>query len=97
MHRYSKALLAKYPHLKGKNLENTRKACKKFTFKPVSIMNFVEGTQLTAQKRTRQGAKFQHLLKPQSGGIALVLRAMGEQRHKLLDVTIHYPEGTPTY
>ena len=29
--------------------------------------------------------------------MAFVLGAMGEQLHKLLDVTIHYPEGTPTY
>lgn len=97
MHRYSKALLAKHPHLKGKDLENTRKACEKFTFKPVSIMNFVEGTRLTEHKRTRQGAQFQHLLKPKAGGMAFVLGAMGEQLHKLLDVTIHYPEGTPSY
>jgi hypothetical protein len=60
-------------------------------------MNFVEGTRLTEQKRTRQGAKFQHLLKPKAGGMAFVLGAMGEQLHKLLDVTIHYPQGTPTY
>lgn len=97
MHRYSKALLAKHPHLKGKDLENTRKACEKFTFKPVSIMNFVEGTRLTEQKQARQGAKFKHLLKPKAGGMAFVLGAMGDQLHKLLDVTIHYPEGTPTY
>ncbi|WP_081588973.1 acyltransferase [Paraglaciecola psychrophila] len=97
MHRYSKALLAKHPHLKGKDLENTRKACEKFSYKPVSIMNFVEGTRLTEQKRTRQGSQFQHLLKPKAGGMAFVLGAMGEQLHKLLDVTIHYPQGTPTY
>lgn len=97
MHRYSKALLAKKPHLKGKDLENTRKACEKFVFKPVSIMNFVEGTRLTEHKRSRQGAAFQHLLKPKAGGMAFVLGAMGEQLHKLLDVTIYYPEGTPTF
>ncbi|MFT5837948.1 MAG: 1-acyl-sn-glycerol-3-phosphate acyltransferase [Flavobacteriales bacterium] len=97
MHRYSKALLAKHPHLKGKDLENTRKACEKFKVKPVSIMNFVEGTRLTEQKRTRQGTQFQYLLKPKAGGMAFVLGAMGEHLHKLLNVTIHYPEGTPSY
>ena len=97
MHRYSKSLLAKHPHLKGKDLENTRKACEKFTVKPVSIMNFVEGTRLTEQKLTRQGTQFQNLLKPKAGGMAFVLGAMGEQLHKLLNVTIHYPDGTPSY
>jgi 1-acyl-sn-glycerol-3-phosphate acyltransferase len=95
MHRYNKALLAKHPHLKGKDLENTRKACEKFQFKPVSIMNFVEGTRLTEQKR--QSGQFKHLLKPKAGGMAFVLGAMGEQLHELVDVTIHYPEGTPSY
>ncbi len=97
MHRYSKALIAKRPHLKGKDLENTRKACEKFKTKPVSIMNFVEGTRLTEDKHKRQSAQFQHLLKPKAGGIAFVLAAMGDQLHKLLDVTIHYPDGTPSY
>lgn len=97
MHRYSKALIAKRPDLKGKDLENTRKACEKFKHKPVSIMNFVEGTRLTDEKHKRQAKQFQHLLKPKAGGIAFVLGAMGEQLHKLLDVTIHYPDGTPSY
>ena len=97
MHRYSKALLAKKPHLKGKDLENTRKACEKFVFKPVSIMNFVEGTRLTEQKHSRQGTQFQHLLKPKAGGMAFVLGAMGEQLHKLVDVTIYYPQGIPSF
>ncbi|MGS2722026.1 acyltransferase [Paraglaciecola aestuariivivens] len=97
MHRYSKKLIAKKPHLKGKDLENTRKACEKFHLKPVSIMNFVEGTRLTEQKRLSQKSPFQHLLKPKAGGMAFVLGAMGEQLHKLLNVTIHYPEGTPSF
>jgi 1-acyl-sn-glycerol-3-phosphate acyltransferase len=97
MHRYSKSLIAKKPHLKGKDLENTRKACEKFKYKPVSIMNFVEGTRLTDEKQQRQNGQFQHLLKPKAGGMAFVLGTMGEQLHKLLDVTIHYPQGTPSY
>ncbi|MBU2431628.1 MAG: 1-acyl-sn-glycerol-3-phosphate acyltransferase, partial [Proteobacteria bacterium] len=42
MKRYSKAHLEKYPHLKGKDLERTKKACEKFRHLPVSIINFVE-------------------------------------------------------
>jgi 1-acyl-sn-glycerol-3-phosphate acyltransferase len=45
--RYTKSYLQKKPHLKGKDLEITRKACKKFKKMPVSIMNFVEGTRFT--------------------------------------------------
>ena len=97
MKRYSKKLLQKRPELKGKDIETTRKACAKFRFKPVSIMNFVEGTRFTQDKHDRQQSPFQHLLKPKAGGTAFVLGAMGEQLHKLLDVTIHYPSGIPTF
>ncbi|GAA0853964.1 acyltransferase [Aliiglaciecola litoralis] len=97
MRRYSKSFLAKNPHLKGKDMESTRKACEKFQHKPVSIMNFVEGTRFTPEKHARQGEMFKHLLKPKAGGLAFVLSAMGNQLHKLLDVTIHYPDGIPSY
>ena len=97
MRRYSKAFLAKYPHLKGKDLEATRQACEKFRFKPVSIMNFVEGTRFTQQKNHAQEAPYEHLLNPRAGGVAFVLSAMGDKLHKLLDVTIYYPQGTPSF
>ena len=97
MHRYKKSFLAKNPHMKGKDLENTQKACEKFRFKPVSVMNFVEGTRFTPEKHRRQGEVFNHLLKPKAGGMAYVLSAMGTQLHKLLDVTIYYPQGIPTF
>jgi len=97
MRRYSKSFLAKHPHLKGKDMETTRKACEKFRFKPVSIMNFVEGTRFTQEKHARQKSPFTHLLKPKAGGIAFVMSAMGPQLHKLIDVTIDYPEGVPTF
>lgn len=97
MRRYSKSFLAKNPHLKGKDLETTRKACEKFQSKPVSVMNFIEGTRYTQAKHDRQASPYLHLLKPRAGGIAFVLSAMGEQLHKLVNVTIDYPAGTPTF
>jgi 1-acyl-sn-glycerol-3-phosphate acyltransferase len=97
MRRYSKSFLAKHPHLKGKDMETTRKACERFRFKPVSIMNFVEGTRFTHTKHNKQGSPFSHLLKPKAGGVAFVLSAMGSQLHKLIDVTIYYPHGIPTF
>lgn len=97
MKRYSKQLLQKRPELQGKDIETTRKACEKFRFKPVSIMNFVEGTRFTQAKHDKQRSPFSHLLKPKAGGTAFVLGTMGEQLHKLLDVTIHYPQGIPSF
>lgn len=97
MKRYSKEFLAKNPHLKGKDIETTRKACNKFKYKPVSVMNFLEGTRFTAAKHQKQQSPFKHLLKPKAGGIAFVLDAMGEHLNKMVNVTIYYPNGIPTF
>lgn len=97
MKRYSQAYLKKKPHLRGKDLETTRKACAKFKHKPVSVMNFIEGTRFTDEKHTKQASPFQHLLKPKTGGISFVLDAMGEHLSKIVDVTIYYPEGIPDF
>lgn len=95
--RYSRAVLKRKPHLKGKDLEITRKACRKFREIPVSIMNFAEGTRFTRAKHRRQQSPYTHLLRPRSGGIAFVLSAMGEQMTSILDVTIVYPQGKVTF
>ena len=97
MKRYSQAYLKKKPHLRGQDLETTRKACAKFKYKPVSVMNFIEGTRFTQEKHTKQASPFQHLLKPKTGGISFVLDAMGEHLSKIVDVTIYYPEGIPDF
>jgi hypothetical protein len=60
-------------------------------------MNFLEGTRFTPHKHDKQQSPFTHLLKPKAGGISFVLNAMGEHLHKLLDVTICYPKGIPTF
>ena len=100
MKRYSKAFLAKNPHLKGKDLETTKKACEKFEHIPVSVMNFVEGTRFNKQKSQAKSNKelgFNRVLAPKSGGIAFVLNAMDSQLNSLVDVTIFYPGGIPSF
>ncbi|TYK64683.1 acyltransferase [Colwellia echini] len=97
MKRYSQAFLKKNPHLRGKDLETTRIACAKFKYKPVSVMNFIEGTRFTQEKHDKQQSPFQHLLKPKTGGVSFVLDAMGENLSKIVDVTIYYPDGIPTF
>lgn len=95
--RYTKSDLQKKPHLKGKDIEITRKACQEFKKMPVSIMNFVEGTRFTNEKHRRQQSPYSHLLKPKAGGIAFVLDSLGEQIHRVLDVTIVYPDGVTNF
>ncbi|WAC45702.1 acyltransferase [Pseudomonas sp. SL4(2022)] len=95
MKRYSKAFLAKHPHMLGKDLEITKQACEKFKDLPVTVVNYLEGTRFTPAKQAQQGSPFQYLLKPKAGGVAFVLAALGEQLDKVLDVTLVYP-GTRT-
>jgi 1-acyl-sn-glycerol-3-phosphate acyltransferase len=91
MKRYSKAFLEKHPHLRGKDLEITRKACELFKRQPVTVVNYLEGTRFTQAKHDQQASPFRHLLKPKAGGVAFVLAAMGAQLNQLLDVTVVYP------
>ena len=97
MKRYSQHFLKRNPHLKGKDIETTQKACEKFKHKPVSVMNFIEGTRFTKEKHAKQSSPFQRLLKPKAGGIGFVLQAMKGNLSKVVNVTIYYPEGTPTF
>ena len=93
MKRYSRDFQEKNPHLKGRDLEITKRACEKFKTIPVSVINFLEGTRFTPAKRDRQGAPFKHLLKPRAGGIAFALSSMGGRLNRFIDVTIAYPGG----
>lgn len=97
MKRYSKEALARHPELKGKDTETTRRSCEKFRYTPVSVMNFLEGTRFTPAKHAQQQSPYRHLLKPKAGGMAFTLSALGGQMHCLLDVTIVYPGGNPTF
>lgn len=97
MRRYSKAELERNPALKGKDIEETRRACEMFRHSPVTIINFLEGTRFTDDKHRQQKSPYRHLLIPRAGGMAFALAAMDGQLHKLLDVTIFYPTGAPSY
>jgi 1-acyl-sn-glycerol-3-phosphate acyltransferase len=97
MKRYSSALLKKRPELKGKDIEVTKRACDKFQYFPVSIMNFLEGTRFTPEKHGQQSSQYKHLLMPKAGGLSFALNAMDGKLHQLIDVTIVYPEGIPNF
>ncbi|WP_422139473.1 acyltransferase [Endozoicomonas sp. ALC020] len=90
MKRYSKAYLEKHPEKRGKDLENTLKACEKFKTMPVSIVNYLEGTRFSEAKHQKQSSPFKHLLNPRAGGISYVIGALGEQVRTLLNITIVY-------
>ena len=97
MRRHSEAYLQKHPEMRGRDQATTRRACEKFALIPTSVMNFLEGTRFTAVKHARQQSPYQHLLKPKTGGMAVALHAMGEKFQAVLDVTIVYPDGIPSF
>ena len=97
MRRHSEEYLKKHPEMRGKDQETTRKACEKYALVPTSVMNFLEGTRFTRGKHARQQSPYTYLLKPKAGGMALALNAMGDKFRAILDVTIVYPDGTPTF
>ncbi len=96
MKRYSRNYLAKHPERRGEDLAETKRACDKLRGKPISILNFLEGTRFTALKHARSKSTFKHLLPPKTGGIAFVIEAMGDQFDAILDITLEYPDGVKT-
>lgn len=89
--RYTPKFLAKNPHLKGKDIETTLKACETFSELPVSVMNFVEGTRFTKEKHAALKSPYTNLLRPRAAGIALVISGLSDKLHRIIDVTIVYP------
>lgn len=96
MRRHTREQIARDPSLRGKDIESTRRACAKFRYTPVSVMNFVEGSRFTPAKHARQNSPYTHLLAPKAGGVAFVLQAMGDSLQALIDVSIAYPVGRPS-
>ncbi|MBP7342885.1 MAG: acyltransferase [Syntrophaceae bacterium] len=97
LRRHSAEYLKKHPEQRGKDFKTTREACAKFSRVPTSVMNFLEGTRFSKAKHLAQGGPYRHLLKPKAGGIALAMGVLGEKFHSLLNVTIAYPDGAPTF
>ena len=97
MKRHSRAALRKRPELRMEDRETTRRACEKFRAVPTSVMNFAEGTRITPEKHKASSSPYRHLLKPKAGAMAMALNAMGSKFESLIDVTIVYPDGVPSF
>jgi len=97
MRRHSEVYLKQHPEARGKDAATTRKACEKYALVPTSVMNFLEGTRCTPAKQHHQKSPYKHLLKPKAGGVTLALDAMGEKFGAVLDITIVYPQGQPSF
>lgn len=97
MKRHSKEQIAANPELKYRDLEEARKSCKQLLSQPFTLLNYLEGTRFSPEKKARQNSPYRHLLKPKAGGLALALEILGDKVDALVDMTIVYPDGAPGY
>lgn len=97
MKRHTKAQIAKNPALAGQDLLEAERACRLLSKKSFVLLNYLEGTRFSAQKHADQNSPYRYLLKPKAGGLALALASLGESIDGILDMTIVYPDGIPSY
>lgn len=79
----------------AQDMETLRRSCEAFRRAPVSLINFLEGTRFTPDKRLAQQSPYENLLKPRAGGAAFVMSAVADRLAGVLDVTIVYPGDPP--
>jgi 1-acyl-sn-glycerol-3-phosphate acyltransferase len=96
MRRYSAEYLREHPEKRGRDLETTRNACRRFRHLPVTIINFVEGTRFSAEKHEEQESPYRYLLRPRVGGVGFVLASLSEEIDAVYDLTIIYPRRDVT-
>ena len=93
MRRYSRSYLIRHPERRGKDVEPTRRSCEKFRAHPTTIVNFVEGSRFTEEKKRETRSPYHNQLPPKAAGIAKALNVLGSQFDKLLNVTLCYPDN----
>ena len=93
MRRHSREFLLKNPERRNDDFNAIQKSCQKFQNNPTTVVNFVEGTRVNADKLATVKTPYQHLLKPKTGGVAFALSNMGHMLDGVVDVTLAYPEN----
>lgn len=95
--RYSRDAIARDPSLRRHDQQATQRASASFKHRPTSVLNFIEGTRFTEEKHLAQQSKYRNLLTPKTGGFGYVVATLSERIDRVIDVTIHYPDGAPTF
>ncbi len=96
LRRYSKEQIDKNPSLRGKDLEQMKKAFKRLETNPGTVFSFAEGTRFTKQKHEDQNSPYKSLLKPKAGGIGVALSTM-PFISTLLDISISYDSDSKSF
>ena len=61
------------------------------------MLIFLEGTRFPDAKRVARHSRFERLLNPRTGGLGYVLSGLRDEVEQLVDVTIAYPGGPPSF
>ena len=93
MRRYTRQQLMKKPELRGKDVQTAREACAKFRTVPTTVINFVEGSRFTPEKKVELKSPYDHLLPPKPAGLAMAINVLGDQFEKIVNVTMAYPDN----
>ncbi|MCY3859833.1 MAG: acetyltransferase [Gammaproteobacteria bacterium] len=70
---------------------------RRFLEKPVSVINFVEGTRFTLAKRDARGSPYGNLLQPRRGGLLQTLVVLEDRVETVLNATIRYRGRVPGF
>lgn len=97
VYRYSRERIAANPTLRERDVAAVRAACEHFKVAPSSVLNFLEGTRFTPQKRARQRSVYTHLLTPKVGGLHQVFLSLANRIDGIIDITIVYPGAVPSF
>ena len=92
--RYNAAKARKNKDYRTENIRNIEQACQTLKKRPTTIINFVEGRRYNPlKKQAPKNNPYKHLLAPQAGGTAMVLKQLNTEIQTLLDVTLCYQKG----
>lgn len=97
MRRQTKTQRRRRPAQRLHDQAAARRACERFARVPTTVVNFMEGTRFTPAKHRRQASPYRHLLVPRAGALASTLLTLGPRCTALLDMTIVYPDGVPSF
>ncbi len=94
--RHSIQKMKRNPKYKHANQLTVKSACMRLSDQPTTLVNFPEGTRLTAQKLANSAAPYQHLLTPHSRSVGQVLNAWADLKPDWCDVTLAYQHTHPS-
>lgn len=94
LRRYTREQLIKDPSLRTKDIDSTKKACKRLVYTPSSLINFVEGTRFTKEKAKLAKSAYENLMPPKAASLAIALGEIGKDIDYVFNTTLIYPENT---